>query len=229
MLKKIIRKFFVHEQHPFPYMDKHFSKKEDIVLIDLGAHEGNFIRSFQSVFGVKKCIMADPIPRNVEVLKTKFPDSEVYKIYENAVTSESGLNITFNVNSFDETSSLLEINNNSEELKSLNITNREKIFVKSITLDDIAKNESLDFVDLIKIDVQGSELEVLKSSIDALAKTEFIWVETSFKPLYRGSALFHEIHEFLSKEGFILLEISPGYRNPKNQEMLQVDVLFKKK
>jgi len=78
---------------------------------------------------------------------------------------------------------------------------------------------------LLKIDVQGVEHLVLEGGKQALLNTSFVWMELSFKPLYIGSSVFHDIYSMMEKSGFILLELSPGHRSPIN-ELLQADALF---
>lgn len=65
--------------------------------------------------------------------------------------------------------------------------------------------------------IQGGE--------ETLKMTSMIWIETSFKPLYENSSVFSQIYDLLNEKGFILMEISPGFRSP-NGELLQVDLLF---
>jgi hypothetical protein len=54
-----------------------------------------------------------------------------------------------------------------------------------------------------------------------------IWIETSFQSLYENSALFSDIYSILKKRDFAMIELSPGFRNSK-QEIIQADILFKK-
>jgi len=57
---------------------------------------------------------------------------------------------------------------------------------------------------LLKIDVQGYELEVLKGCGSLLKTFEYIFVECSFLELYQKQALAHEVITFLAKQGFNL-------------------------
>lgn len=72
--------------------------------------------------------------------------------------------------------------------------------VETTRLDDIADLE----VDYIKLDVQGSELEVMRHGTGKLADTVVIECEVEFMPLYRGQPLFGDIQLFLRDQGFVL-------------------------
>jgi hypothetical protein len=53
---------------------------------------------------------------------------------------------------------------------------------------------------LLKIDVQGFELEVLKGATDLLPEIDAVYVEASYIELYEGQALHHEIERFLEEQ-----------------------------
>jgi protein O-GlcNAc transferase len=71
--------------------------------------------------------------------------------------------------------------------------------VDTTRLDDIAEIGDIDF---IKIDVQGSELAVLKNASRALSGALLIQTEVEFVELYKGQPLFADVDTFLRAEGF---------------------------
>lgn len=77
------------------------------------------------------------------------------------------------------------------------------------TLDNLSKNESIENIDFIKIDTQGSELEILKGAQRVLSNEVLgIEVEVEFQPLYENQPLFSEIDSYLRSLGFILLDLN---------------------
>ena len=54
--------------------------------------------------------------------------------------------------------------------------------------------------DTLVLDVQGYELEVLKGAAKTLEQVRVVYCEVAIIELYKGGALFHEIHERLSPE-----------------------------
>lgn len=68
-------------------------------------------------------------------------------------------------------------------------------------LDDVLDPASSD---LLKLDVQGLELVVLKNGARTLESTLLVQCEVSFIELYQGQPLFAEIDQFLRTRGFSL-------------------------
>jgi FkbM family methyltransferase len=71
--------------------------------------------------------------------------------------------------------------------------------VQTVSLDQI---DDLGQVDIIKIDVQGAELDVFKGGKNALADALLIWTEVEFVEYYEGQPLFSEVEQFLRSQGF---------------------------
>ena len=58
--------------------------------------------------------------------------------------------------------------------------------------------------DYLKLDVQGSELDILRHGTATLAETVVIETEAEFVPLYKEQPLFGDIQCFLREQGFVL-------------------------
>ena len=74
--------------------------------------------------------------------------------------------------------------------------------VATVRLDDVAEIAGCD---LLKIDVQGAELDVLRNGERVLAGTSAVIVEVEFAPLYQGQPLFADLDGFLRGLGFEFL------------------------
>lgn len=77
-----------------------------------------------------------------------------------------------------------------------------------VTLDTWASDNNLSSIDYIKIDTQGSELEILKGGDRIIETTRCIDVEVEFNPIYQGQSLFAETDLYLRSKGFILWRLS---------------------
>jgi methyltransferase FkbM-like protein len=93
-------------------------------------------------------------------------------------------------------------------------------------------------MDLLKIDVQGSELDVFKSGRRLLARAVAVQTEVSFVPLYRGQPAFGAVDTFLRSLGFIphcfaelkLRPLAPvvfgGDPHQGGRQLLEADVVY---
>lgn len=205
-------------------------KCEKLVLVDVGANRGRFYDEASEVFSQAqiKALLIEPIPECAGFLQKKY-ETKSYVFISETAANDKKERMDFYINQFDETSSLLRIKSEIRELRDINTLRDKTITVASDTLDNIIEDCCFfqEPIDILKIDVQGSEDRVLKGATRALAKTKFIWIEGSLKALYEGSCLFNDIHLILSMAGYCLLEIADGHRSP-DKELLQVNCLYKK-
>jgi len=78
--------------------------------------------------------------------------------------------------------------------------------VDTVRLDDVPATEG---IDMIKIDIQGGELMVLRNAIERLRSVSVIQTEVEFMPFYKGQPLFSEVEMFLRSQGFIFHRFFP--------------------
>ncbi len=74
--------------------------------------------------------------------------------------------------------------------------------ITTTSLDSFTRQNSVDEIDFIKIDVQGAELDVFKGATKALDNVVFIVSEVEFIPLYIDQPLFGDVCKYLT-ENFI--------------------------
>ena len=81
---------------------------------------------------------------------------------------------------------------------------------------------------LMKIDTEGSELDILKGAKKSLKYIDTIIAEVSNIDRFEGGATMFEINQFLSKQGMYLANITKAIYNNNNQ-YIYFDCLFSKK
>jgi FkbM family methyltransferase len=82
------------------------------------------------------------------------------------------------------------------------------ITLEAVSLDDVMDRERWDAPDFLKVDTQGSELEVLHGASQTLKQTALVEVEVEFYEMYKLQPLFADVDCFLRSAGFELLYLN---------------------
>jgi FkbM family methyltransferase len=81
------------------------------------------------------------------------------------------------------------------------------VTVPTLPLDTAAIKYGFADACFLKLDTQGTELEILRSGLTLLPSVECVKIETCFYPFYRGQSLFADVDPFLRERGFVLLSL----------------------
>jgi FkbM family methyltransferase len=120
----------------------------DAVVIDLGANRGTFSAEVNSRFGWR-CAAVEPNP---EMFK-QIPRREGIVAINAAVASVDGP-VTLNLAENPESSSLLALPLDAS---------RGQVSVQGLTLQSVCKFAGVERVDLLKMDIEGAEIDLLRS------------------------------------------------------------------
>ena len=97
----------------------------------------------------------------------------------------------------------------SENYPALDCISLDKVVSTRVTtLDAWVHENHLACIDYLKIDTQGSELEILKGGDKVINTTRCIDIEVEFNPIYEGQTLFGETDTYLRSKGFVLWRLS---------------------
>ncbi len=100
------------------------------------------------------------------------------------------------------------------------------IEVEMKTLDQIYQQEKFESPAVLKIDVQGYELQVLKGATNFLKICNLVQLEVLFEPLYKDQAEFAELASFLSVYGFKFKDFVDERRIKKGNKLVYADAAF---
>jgi FkbM family methyltransferase len=81
-----------------------------------------------------------------------------------------------------------------------------KVPVTLTKLDTVCERDNI-LPDVMKIDIQGGELDALKGGVKSLGNVMALELEVAFSETYTGQALFAEIDIFLREHGFSLVKL----------------------
>tara|TARA_B100000941_G_C28490320_1_gene547521 strand:+ start:969 stop:1646 length:678 start_codon:yes stop_codon:yes gene_type:complete len=206
-------------------ISKYLSELDIEKIIDIGAHKGEFLENMLILKKVNSFYAFEPQKNIFLELNKKFSENKKVSLFNFAMDKEIA-NKKLKINKLSMTSSIAEINEKSLYLKLKNFLTftksnyEEEYEVQTNTVDKIFESISLKKA-LLKIDVEGFEINVIKGSQMKLNEISFVLLENQFGNHYKNND-FKDVKKILSEHNFIICKkfIFPTLHYQ--------DVLFKK-
>ena len=188
-------------------------------ILDVGANRGRWTTTALSVFPHAQVLMIEPQEEMKQSLQDLCHSHKALEYVQAGAGSKSGELVQTIWSDFAGSSFLPEVN--SEKLA--DGTQRKTPIV---TIDQLL-NERRSFIpDLIKLDIQGFELEALKGASSTFGKTELFILETSLYPFLKDIPLTSDCIRFMSERGYELYDVTELLRRPFDGALGQIDLAF---
>jgi len=192
-------------------------------VIDIGANLGQFSLLARHFFPGVPIVAFEPLTKPSIKYRSVFKKDPMTRLVQAAIGSKHS-HLNMHVSRAVDSSSLLPIGHSQIEIfPGTEETHQERVMVAP--LDAFIPAGELSGSGLLKIDVQGYELEVLQGCESLIDKFAAIYIECSFIELYEGQALAHEVIEWLHLHEFYLARIGIMTFD-RNGMSVQGDFLF---
>lgn len=192
-------------------------------IIDIGANRGQFALLARHCFPEAMIYSFEPLPEAAAICKELFSGDRQFALHVVAIGAKPG-NATLHVSKRDDSSSLLPITDQQNILFPGTAQSRETM-VRIERLSQCIKDKDVAIPALLKIDVQGFELECLEGCAELLPRIMYVYVECSFLTLYAGQPLARDVVKWMSKNGFSLDGVYNVVYNGVGRA-IQADFLF---
>jgi FkbM family methyltransferase len=213
---------YLHIEKSISIAKKFAYKEEDIMIADVGGSNGITAGYYSNAFPNSGIFVFEPIKESFFQLKGKLKENynvvPINKALGNVI-QETEINIAKRISS----SSLFNLNADPSTLvfsEALELERKEKIQISTLD-NELPKNKK---VLILKIDVQGYELEVLKGGSETLKRTFVITLEMNNHEGYLDSPKYYVIDDYLRKSGFRLYDILPSTRS--NGPLVEWDCIY---
>jgi len=202
------------------------SEIDEKFILDIGCADGGTSVYFAKNFPECQVVGFEPYVDSYNVALKSCRNFKNINIKNIALSHEKGtaeFNVTENLLS----SSLLNFSEDEKNKPAPGLIDKMRvnktIRVETDTLDN--QTTSYENILLIKLDTQGTELQILENGLKTLQKTKYVLTEVQHHHIYNESCQYYEIDDFLRKQSFSLVDIYVTYR--ENGQIMEFDVLYK--
>jgi FkbM family methyltransferase len=195
---------------------------ESPTIVDAGAaiNAGdNWIDNFLQIFETPTIHAIEPRPAAVESLRARYSDNDRVIVHDCAIGAESN-KIQINV-AAESGSSSVYTPKDVEQRREIYKKIENQIEVRQVPLDELID----DSIDIIKLDIEGYELEALKGAPESLSTADIVVTELQFNPYYEGAVSADKLIRFLRQKNFELHNIY-DYSVWENGKLEHGDGLF---
>lgn len=184
-------------------------------IIDAGAYRGDWTRMAHGIFRGASFLMIEPQPDMAERLKGLSSTLPRVQFRPALLAAQPGR-------------ARFVLSHSNSRIIGADVFlagGEQTIHLDATTLAQVAAEEGYARSDLIKLDLQGHELEALQGAGDLFGQTEVIIAETTW--LRIGEApLVHEVWAAFQTRGYRLYDIFEFNHRPFDGALWQADVVF---
>jgi len=237
LIKRVVRssvRYFGLELSRYcPQADKWLAQKALLqaqhapIILDIGANVGQTLEAYKALFPESEIHSVEPFPDSFLALQQVASRYSGTHIYQLAMAEQPGEHALYVNQVYHATNSLLPRPASGHCYYPEGARLDDRITVKTNTLDLLAQQTGLGYIDILKMDIQGGELAALRGATGLLEKQSIglIITEVMFVPHYEGGAMFNEIHDFMLQMDYSLFGIY-DLHYAENGQIRYADAIF---
>lgn len=192
-------------------------------IVDIGANRGGWSEEVAHVFPKANFFLMEPIPGFEPDLAQFIKGRPGSRYWMAAASNSEGTTTIDCVTTHDgklTTGSTLAGGSHDPARYKV-----ERISVPTLTLEGLVRQSELPTPDLLKVDVEGYELQVLQGAEPLLGTIEAVILEVSFERFW-NQPVFHEVIAKMADWGYWVYDFTGFNRRPADGSLGQADVLF---
>lgn len=208
---------------PFSLRNTLFQNLAITRVLDVGAHTGEFVRDLHSLGWNGLVDSFEPDPRSFPLLSSRSSKIDNWTAHQIAIGESRSIVLLHLAGNEVSSSTLKMLPLHVDAAPSSAAT--KVIEVEQDCLDSFI-DPSVEQRIMLKIDVQGSEMKVLRGAELMLQDVVLAQIELSLQPLYEGQPLIDDVLKYMDQRDFLCCGLMPGFCDSSTGIMLQVDGVF---
>lgn len=193
-------------------------------VLDVGANVGQFSASIRQLLPGAQIYAFEPVEDCFRELSRSNSGDGLFQSFPYALGAEDGV-AALNVNDFTPSSSLLTMANaHVTEFPHTEKTLETKVEIRR--LDSVAPDLDLSGPYMVKVDVQGFELQVIEGGRETLKHADVVIIEINFAQFYEGQPSFDDIYRDLRMCGMQFYGVMQQSHSLRDDRPLFCDALF---
>ena len=184
-------------------------------ILDIGANVGQFYNEIKTIFPNSYYYLIEGNDSCEVVLETLNVD------YSICLLSDSEKEVDFYIRTNEP-----RCTGNSIYRENTSFYDDDQITIlkkQTKTLSSVLNNQTFD---LIKIDVQGSEIDIINGGIDIVKKSKGVLMEISLMNYNQNAPVKEFVYEYMTNLGFIPVENIGNINHTITHELIQQDILY---
>ncbi|HEY6980684.1 FkbM family methyltransferase [Reyranella sp.] len=204
-----------------------FGRDTAIQIVDAGAQHGQTTLQYLSAFPSCRVVALEPESGNHALAATTLaPFDERVELIRAGLSNVDGT-ADLRVTSHSGAHSLLEVGDMRYYDEPVTVLPAERI--QTVTIDRLCQVRNIDFLDILKMDIQGGELMALQGAQRMLSRgaIRLIALEVLFQPLYRDQPTFWDLAAYLRQYEYALQGLYEPQLHARNPALLRwADAIF---
>jgi FkbM family methyltransferase len=193
---------------PFETMVK-LTSYENPIIFDVGAYDGYVTHKFLSLFPSSTIFAFEPFKESFVRLQSNFKNHSGVHVFNAGLCDKIGP-VNLHCNQLPATNSILKIDSQGKEIWGNEFCDtKEDVECEFSTIDSILESSGLPRIDILKMDVQGSEYLVMQGASESIKhnKIKLIYSEIIVCPSYEDQLRLDNSLSIYYDAGFMLYGI----------------------
>jgi FkbM family methyltransferase len=184
-------------------------------IIDVGAFEGYWSKSVNLIFKDSRFYLVEPQVEKIEIIKNNVKGNN-FKVFNTLLGKNDN-----------EVKLFYQMGTGSSYYYENTFATREEVEIKTVSLDTFVLENDIKLEDtILKLDTQGSELDIIRGGENSLKKIDFLLIELSLVNYNLNAPNYLEILNYLNENDFVLFDVLEIHRSNQISLPTQFDGLF---